>query len=378
MLNNYLIFLPESTGKIEDEWNQCLEKILNSVSEDYTLVKLNIFIDIPDYGSYLKALKEIGKSVSVTFGDRCPAYNITVHPPERPWKISVEAGYVRTDPSQVVSKVWNSKHYVVIISDSGKEVWAGGLGSGFFPDDTRRAASVAFDQMRGMLAAEKMSFNHIVRQWNYIGNIIEIKNDIQNYQVFNEVRSENYGRYRTVPGYPAATGVGMMHGGVILDFYAVKSDITAKIESVDNPSQIRPYKYGQQVLKGIQPPQFERAVLKTDKSNSTLFISGTASIIGQDTIGIDDVERQTIVTIYNISKLTDAAGHNIISGNMDTGTGKMIVLRVYIKRQEDFDKVKKICNKRYPGVPALYIEADICRDNLLVEIEGESSNYFKT
>ena len=150
-----------------------------------------------------------------------------------------------------------------------------------------------------------MSFDHIVRQWNYIGNILEIKHGDQNYQVFNEVRSENYKKYRLISGYPAATGVGMMHGGVLLDFHAVKDGDSTEIRAVDNPDQTRPYRYGQQVLKGVQPPQFERAVLKTVNGNSTLFISGTASIIGQDTIGIDDVEKQTLVTIENISRLTN-------------------------------------------------------------------------
>ena len=63
--------------------------------------------------------------------------------------------------------------------------------------------------MKAILEKEGMSFDHVVRQWNYIGNILEIKNGLQNYQVFNEVRSEFYKKYRTVHGYPAATGIGM-------------------------------------------------------------------------------------------------------------------------------------------------------------------------
>ena len=104
---------------------------------------------------------------------------------------------------------------------------------------------------------------------------------------------------------------------------------------------------------------------------STLFISGTASIIGQDTIGIDDIEEQTIVTLDNINKLTDSGRISHLSGEAGSDAGNPILIRVYIKNQEDFTKVKAICEKRYPGVPSVYIEADICRDNLLVEIEAE-------
>ncbi len=62
------------------------------------------------------------------------------------------------------------------------------------------------------------------------------------------------------------------------------------------------------------------------------------------------------------------------SGNAGADFESMRLLRVYIKKQSDFKSVKEICSRVYPGVPAVYIEADICRDNLLVEIEAESSN----
>ena len=47
------------------------------------------------------------------------------------------------------------------------------------------------------------------------------------------------------------------------------------------------------------------------------------------------------------------------------------VVRVYIKNLADFPVVKEICAQFYGDVPILYIEADICRDDLLVEIEAE-------
>ena len=72
--------------------------------------------------------------------------------------------------------------------------------------------------MKAILDVEGMSFNNLVRQWNYIGNILEIKHGFQNYQIFNEVRSEVYQKYRTIAGYPAATGIGMKLDGVSLIF----------------------------------------------------------------------------------------------------------------------------------------------------------------
>lgn len=379
MIGKYLIFEPEVTGNLGEEWKQCLKQIIYYRETGFRLIKLNIFVDLPDYETYIKTFRVMRKSIYTAFGGVVPAFNITVHPPEKPWKVVVEAGYTDDLSFDVITKEWNSIPYVVCSSDSGKEVWVGGLGLGLFESDTRNAAISAFDQMKAILDVEDMSFDHLVRQWNYIGNIIEVKDGFQNYQSFNEVRNEYYQKYRAVHGYPAATGIGMKLGGVSLDFCAIAEKEAISIKPIDNPNQVNAYEYGQEVLKGPSgkgksikhPPQFERALLLSGKLRSTLFISGTASILGQDIIGIEDVEKQTLVTIDNIFRLTDQKriAHNIV--NSDIEWGKFILLRVYIKKQEDFSIVKKICQEKFPKGTFIFIEADICRDNLLVEIEAE-------
>jgi hypothetical protein len=378
-MNKYMIFLPESRGSVDEEWRQCLEQIKDINSQENRLVKLNIFIDVPDLDACLRVRSDISASLKTAFGNQCPAFNITPHPPENPWRVSAEARYTSCGSFRILFKEWNSIPYVVKLTDSGKEVLAGGIGAGLFPDETRKAAEAAFDQMRFILESEQMTFNHIVRQWNYIGNILDVRNGIQNYQIFNEVRSENYYKHRTIKGYPAATGVGIKYGGVNLDFIAVKVENPTDVKPVDNPDQVHPYAYGQNVLVGMpngkqsvkQPPQFERAIILSNHVSSTLFVSGTASIIGQDTVGIEDIDKQTNVTISNIMKLADASKRMQSSRDSEKNLLQSILLRVYIKYQNDFAKVKAICERSFPKVPAVYIEADICRDDLLVEIEAE-------
>ena len=379
MIGKYLTFMPELEGNIAEEWRQCLKQIIYKRETGFRLIKLNVFTDLPDYETYIKVSREIGKTIQNAFRNQCPIFNITAHPPENPWKVVVEAAYTDNDSSDIVINVSNTLRYIVCTTDSEKEVWVAGLGFALFSSDTRSAAEAAFEQMKVILDAEGMSFDHLVRQWNYIGNILEIKNGLQNYQIFNEVRSEYYKKYRTLHRYPAATGIGMKFGGVSIDFCAVMANETVAVRPIENPNQVNAYEYGQQVLKGKSekgisvkhPPQFERALLLRSKVKSTIFVSGTASIIGQDTIGIGDIEKQTIVTINNINNLTDQKriGQAII--NTDTEWGKYILLRVYVKYQEDFPKVKKICLDQFPEVPSIFIESDICRDNLLVEIETE-------
>jgi len=379
MLKKYFIYLPSIQGNVEDEWVQCLKQIEKNRMAGNRPLKLNIFTNLKNYSGYLKIKDKIVKSVIDSFGDYCPAINVSIHPPEKPWNVIVEAVFIISDSSEAVTKFWNSIPYVIINSASGKEIWGAGLGCGLYPDDTRKAAMAAFDQMVVILRNEEMSLNNIVRQWNYIGNILSVKDGFQNYQIFNEVRSDYYHKYRTVSGFPAATGVGMGLGGVMLDFCTVKADESVKIQPISNPNQVNAYEYGQQVLKGLankgtsgkHPPQFERALLLTNKQVSVLHVSGTASIIGQETIGREDIEEQTLVTIENIKKLTDPERISQITETPVQYSGKYDLLRVYIKRQEDFGIVKAICNEHFPGVPIVYVEADICRDDLLTEMEAE-------
>jgi len=49
---------------------------------------------------------------------------------------------------------------------------------------------------------------------------------------------------------------------------------------------------------------------------------------------------------------------------------KIQSLRVYVKYKKDIPPVKDVCHKYFPELPIVYVVADICRPELLVEIEG--------
>ncbi len=380
MPKRYLVYLPSVEGNFEDEWKQCLQQIIKAKSSGLIPLKLNVFIDLPDFQTFLEKRKDILQMIMHEFGSSPPAVNISVHPPEKPWKVAVEGTFIAGNSSTFTSKSYQSVQYVVLESGDRKEIWAAGISNYKYPDDTKKAAESAFEIMKGLLANEDMSLDNLVRQWNYIGNILTMSNGVQNYQVFNEVRNDYYSKYRKVTGFPAATGVGMKHGGVILDFCAVLPGTSMKMKAVENPNQVNAYNYGQKVLVGKSkegdsvkhPPQFERALLMADKNDVVLHISGTASIIGQKTMGKGDVGEQTIVTLENIKKLTDTERLNQLIPGAFPYHSRYSLFRVYIKKQEDFAIVKKICTEHFPSLPATYIEADICRDDLLMEIEAEA------
>jgi enamine deaminase RidA (YjgF/YER057c/UK114 family) len=45
-------------------------------------------------------------------------------------------------------------------------------------------------------------------------------------------------------------------------------------------------------------------------------------------------------------------------------------MRVYVKRPQDFERCRATCERRLGPVPVIYAHADVCRPDLLVEIEA--------
>jgi len=221
--------------------------------------------------------------------------------------------------------------------------------------------------------ATQFPVKSIVRQWNYLEDILGFDGDEQRYQEFNNVRSGIYGNSFEEEGYPAATGIGMNRGGVIIEFVAVKSTEMVS-HPVDNPAQIAAHVYSEEVLIGEEcvlktTPKFERARYFELQNKKMIFISGTASITGEKTVGIDDPVKQTEVTIQNIQRLYSG---EILKGlSRDKLHARYGHARVYVKNRKDFAAIKKAFQVHYGKLPVVYLIADICRDDLLVEIEGK-------
>ena len=212
----------------------------------------------------------------------------------------------------------------------------------------------------------------IVRQWNYIGNITQHRDGRQNYQEFNDARSVYYRKGSWPNGYPAATGIGASCDGIIVGCIAYKS--SGGIYPVNNPLQIAAHEYSKAVLVDNNEdavkstPKFERAKLIEISDLAVCFVSGTAAIRGEDSMEADSADLQTIQTIENIEYLVSR--ENLVKYGCKPLDLHYLNLRVYIKNAEDYEEVKSIVKARYPDVPAIYTVADVCRPELLVEIEG--------
>ena len=109
---------------------------------------------------------------------------------------------------------------------------------------------------------------------------------------------------------------------------------------------------------------------------ATIFISGTASITHSETLHIGDAAAQTHETLNNIEALIgeENLGRHGLPG-LGTSLDGLGYVRVYIKRQEDYARVRAVCEERLGELPTIYAIADVCRPELLVEIEGMAISY---
>jgi enamine deaminase RidA (YjgF/YER057c/UK114 family) len=276
----------------------------------------------------------------------------------------------------------NEINYTVYEDEMGKAVWCFGCTSADSNISFEEQACRSFNMMQAVLSEENLSMDNLIRQWNYLPAILktETKNKriYQNYQLFNEIRQSYYERYKKNRHYPSATGIGMDYGAVSIDFAALQPNENVLVTGLENPCQTNAYRYGQKILVGSpakenepkKPPLFERAKYAGWSDRGTVFISGTAAIAGEKTVGLNDFVRQTILTIENIANLI--APQNLVSKYIPAANTQYVYLRVYVKDKKDMNIVKKISEKYYRNIPILYVEADICRNDLLVEIEGEA------
>jgi hypothetical protein len=224
-----------------------------------------------------------------------------------------------------------------------------------------------------LLSETGFSLGDIIRQWNYIEGILQYDGPHQHYQIFNEIRTKFYGDLFKEKGYPAGTGIGIKRGGIIIEYITISNSETKTIP-INNPRQVPAYQYSQDVLEGQSinkvkaTPKFERGRYLSVLDKEMLFISGTAAISGEHVIYPVNSSLQTLYTIDTIDELISK--ENLNKKGIRAGKPIFDYLRIYMKDRNDFLRIQEVCQKRYGDVPCVWIQADICRNELLVEIEG--------
>ena len=217
-----------------------------------------------------------------------------------------------------------------------------------------------------------LGYPHIFRMWNFVGDIIGTNADgMEIYRDFVAGRAEAFASYGDGTGHmPAATGIGTRGEGISFTLIACRD---GRPRHVENQRQTPAYHYPEQY--GPKPPSFARATLLepagAPAGGGTLFVSGTASILGHETVHRGDVARQTEVVLENIAELI--SGPNLAAAGLRDGheLKDLRLVKVYVRHEEDLPVVRARCREALgPDAETVYLNVAVCRDDLLVEIEG--------
>jgi chorismate lyase/3-hydroxybenzoate synthase len=218
-----------------------------------------------------------------------------------------------------------------------------------------RVTSTQYLRMDALL--RRLGFPHWHRMWNYLARINEGGGDDERYRQFNS------GRYAAVAlrsadltTLPAASGVGSGGNNLVLACIAGREPA----RQIENPRQVPAFHYPREY--GPHAPMFSRAALVRNSAGAQLLVSGTASIVGHRSLHAGDTAAQLAETLANFRALLTAAG---IAAQVPES------LKVYLRDSADLPLVRDALERAMPSQQSvLYLQADICRRELLLEIEG--------
>jgi chorismate lyase / 3-hydroxybenzoate synthase len=226
----------------------------------------------------------------------------------------------------------------------------------------------------GMLAASEAAYRmllefqqrqpqrHLLRVWNHLHAINDGGGDLERYRQFCIGRARGLGD--TKHGHlPAGTAVGRRDRAELLQICWLAGRQPGR--PVGNPRQIHAYEYPRQY--GPTPPSFSRAILLP---NDELIGSGTASIVGHESLHGGNLEAQIDETLTNLRELRRAGDRMIGHTSRADRSDAAIAVKVYLRSS---DKAAAVAARIEAGLAGsknlLLLEADICRRELLVEIE---------
>ncbi len=238
-----------------------------------------------------------------------------------------------------------------------------GTGAGRSHSPLHEATAQVYRQICATLDTE--AYPYLLRVWNYLPEINRDSHGTERYRQFNSARqfALRAGGRPLSGTVPAASALGAAaNSPLVVYFLAGRTAPTF----VENPRQVSAYHYPPQY--GRHSPVFSRATLLRETGSLTLFISGTASIVGHRSLHVGDTAAQTRETLTNIEALLSEANRVAPGATFSLDT---LAAKVYVRRPADLAVIRReITGALGGGSRVVYLQADICRQDLLVEIEA--------
>ena len=273
------------------------------------------------------------------------------------WGIASHSGEicVRTVENPVTGRgrAWTGRGFEMLHLPAVR----GTLPTGKLPAGHTAQAKQMFSNVELGLKAHGMAYTDVARTWIYVSRLLEW------YGELNRVRNAIYTPAglgaRDGVAFPASTGIQgrMADEECLVDVLALKRSDSASVvaESIRcSPRQDQSFNYGS---------AFSRGMIFAIEGKKTVHISGTASInpAGAST-HLGDAECQSLETLMSIAAILEEQGgslHNITSATL------------FCKDYAAWEAWKRVTRLlQVPDFPMVCVLADVCRDNLLVEMES--------
>lgn len=222
------------------------------------------------------------------------------------------------------------------------------------------ATAAAYRQLFALLERERLP--HLWRLWNYMADINIESHGLERYRQFNVGRQQAFwsARRHTEGSVPAACALGTAEGPLSIAFLAGRVPARA----IENPRQVSAYAYP--AVYGPSSPTFSRAARVDLPEQAWLFVSGTASIVGHQTRHGGDPVAQCRETLTNIAAVVAEA-----NGSGATFALSDLSYRVYLRQAGDLAEIMPVLQEVLPGADLMVVQADVCRSDLLLEIEAQ-------
>jgi len=207
------------------------------------------------------------------------------------------------------------------------------------------------------LAAHDYTFKQVPRTWIYLARILDW------YGEFNRVRTAHYSSAGLSASegsiFPASTGIQAQSNReeCLMDVLAVETKPGSSLAVkpvIRTPRQDKAFSYGS---------AFSRAVVLEHAGHKTVFISGTAAIDSQGrTTHLGEREAQCLDTLIAIAAILEDQGG---------GLEHLCQATVFCKDVAVAEAYNSASRRlRLPRIPGVQVIADVCRSDLLVEIEA--------
>ncbi len=208
---------------------------------------------------------------------------------------------------------------------------------------------------------ERHNYSHLLRCWNFLRDINQGEADRERYKQFCVGRHQALAAARNFERQlPAGTAIGMHAPGLLIYFIACKQPG----QRIENPRQVPAFQYPREY--GPRSPSFSRATLKRSDGGGLLLVSGTASVVGHATRHPGEALPQLSETFENLRALLDHA-----AAQLDGCRWQLQGLKIYLRERADLAAVRAHAEAQLgPRAPVLYLEGDICRNDLRLEIEA--------